>query len=278
MSASFYDFMKYARTGIASPSMTHYDKQKALAMCGGGFPISTITGIPPLTFRADGTPLTAWSISGNMVQTGTPTPDAPITPQECGDLVESGEHAGQYAVPISCGGTTQTVYISEPIRKIGDYADTISSTGAVTRRIKELILTGTESWKTTGDGTSRYNRLKVGAFNTAFPAMAMCTHAIRVSITTSTTDIGCNVIDSQVSNASFVAFRLEDYMTLASFKQFLADQYAAGTPVTIWYVLQEPTIEQITVPTLTPEKGINTLSVGTTLQPSEVSITGHIKT
>jgi hypothetical protein len=35
MSATFFDLMKYAATGIASPSMTHYDKLKALAMCGG---------------------------------------------------------------------------------------------------------------------------------------------------------------------------------------------------------------------------------------------------
>ena len=182
-----------------------------------------------------------------------------------------------HKIPITLAGQTQNIYLDEPMRKIGDYADTISSAGTVTRRIKERILTGTESWQTTGDGASKYNRLKVGAFNTAVPSLAVCTHALRVSITTSTTDFGCNVIDSQTSNASFVAFRLEDYQTLSSFKQFLADQYVAGTPVCVWYVLQEPTTEQITAPTLTPEKGSNMLSVGTTLLPSTVSITGHIK-
>ena len=37
MSATFYDLLKFAKTGIAAPDMTAYDKQKALAMCGSGW-------------------------------------------------------------------------------------------------------------------------------------------------------------------------------------------------------------------------------------------------
>lgn len=77
---SFFDLMKYARTGIASPDMTGFDKLRAKAAFGG-YPVRTITGVPPLTFKADGTPLTAWSIAGNGQKTGTPTPDAPIMPE-----------------------------------------------------------------------------------------------------------------------------------------------------------------------------------------------------
>ena len=32
---TFYDLMKYARTGIASPDMTAYDKLRALTIVGG---------------------------------------------------------------------------------------------------------------------------------------------------------------------------------------------------------------------------------------------------
>ena len=147
MSASFYDLLKYAKTGIASPSMTHYDKMKALSMCKAGFPVKTLAGVPPITVQSDGTPLTAWSISGNMVQTGTPSPTNIVIPQEVGNIVESGEHAGEYAVPITIAGQTQTVYLSEPLRKIGDYSDTVSSDGTATRRIKKKVLTGSELWQ-----------------------------------------------------------------------------------------------------------------------------------
>ena len=85
MSASFYDWLEYAKTGIASAEMTDYDKIKALAMAGGAkYPVSTITGVPPLPFKADGTPLISLSMLGNTQQTGTPTPDNPIMPTFCG--------------------------------------------------------------------------------------------------------------------------------------------------------------------------------------------------
>lgn len=35
MSATFYDLMRYAKTGIAAPDMTQYDNVKACAMFGG---------------------------------------------------------------------------------------------------------------------------------------------------------------------------------------------------------------------------------------------------
>lgn len=83
MSANFYELLKYAATGQASPGMTYYDRMRASALMGGGA-VQTLTGQPPLTFKADGTPLISWSMKGNTQQTGTPTPDAPIMPEFVG--------------------------------------------------------------------------------------------------------------------------------------------------------------------------------------------------
>ena len=44
-----------------------------------------LSGIPPLSFKAKGKPLTAWSITGNTVQNGTPTPENPVEVFGCGD-------------------------------------------------------------------------------------------------------------------------------------------------------------------------------------------------
>lgn len=44
-----------------------------------------LTGVVPLLFNADGTPLLDYLISGNTVQSGTPTPDSPIIPQGTGE-------------------------------------------------------------------------------------------------------------------------------------------------------------------------------------------------
>ena len=239
-------------------------------------PETTITGIPPISFKSDGSALTAWSISGDMAQNGTPTPDAPIMPQECGNLVESGEHAGEYAVPIIVGGQTQTVYLSEPLRKIGDYADTVSSDGTVTRRIYKQAITALANTDNFNGGYTIYPDATIG-FNTVLSNIAISTSSLpqaseragKVFSNTARSRLGFG------SQPEFPIANPNSSPTTAEKNAFTA--YLSTHEVYIWYVLQTPTTEQITAPTLTPEKGSNTLSIGTTMQPSEVSITGHIK-
>lgn len=277
MSVSFFDLMKYARTGIASPEMTGFDKLRARAAFGG-YPVSTITGTPPISFKADGKPLTSWTIAGNMVQTGTPTPDAPVTPQECGDLVESGEHAGQYAIPLSLSPTP--IYLPEPLRRIGDYADEVSSDGAVTRRIKKLVLTGTETWADHASQANVFVLSGVMYYMEDVNASGICTH-YPVQITAGA--IGINdkrfamYVNQNQPSVRSKYIKDTSFSTANELKAWLSQQNSAGTPVCVWYVLANATTETVTVPTIVPARGSNTLSIGTTLPPSEVSITGGIK-
>lgn len=82
MSANFFELMKFAKTGIASPNMTYYDKLRASTLMGAT--VKTLTGQPPLSFKSDGTPLISLSMLGNGSQTGTPTPDNPVMPEFVG--------------------------------------------------------------------------------------------------------------------------------------------------------------------------------------------------
>ena len=277
MSVSFYDLMKYAKTGIASPEMTGFDKLRARAAFGG-YPVSTITGTPPISFKADGKPLTAWSIAGAMQQTGTPTPDAPITPQETGDLVESGEHAGQYAIPVTCAGQTSPIYLTEPLRKIGDYADSVSSDGTVTRRVKKYEFTGEENI-IADRSYSRFRFRLIDSFSLGIrKTPIICSHYQSIADGRPIADVPDNSIYSDSdSQSGYWYIKTTDYSAADDFKAFLATQYANGTPVTVWYVLANPVTETVTAPTITTAKGANTLTVDTTLQPSGVSITGNIK-
>ena len=60
-----------------------------------------LSGIPPLSFTAKGKPLTAWSITGNTVQNGTPTPDNPVEVQGVGDY---DSETGLYRIPVVTRG------------------------------------------------------------------------------------------------------------------------------------------------------------------------------
>lgn len=105
---SLYEILKASKTGIAPDMWT------ALAGMnwGGkdsGAEVKELTGIPPLSFTADGTSLLDYLISGNMTQTGTPTPQNPIQPQECGDYSNLfNEATAVYSKYIDGNGVEQT--------------------------------------------------------------------------------------------------------------------------------------------------------------------------
>lgn len=103
MSANFYELLKYAATGQASPGMTYYDRMRASALMGAT--VQTLTGIPPLSFKADGSPITVWSMKGNGQQQGTPTPDAPIMPELVGVRTANVMPAGEKITIVSNGIT-----------------------------------------------------------------------------------------------------------------------------------------------------------------------------
>lgn len=300
MSASFYDLMKYAKTGIASPEMTNFDKCRALAAFGG-YPVTTITGVPPLPFKSDGSALTDYSITGNMVQSSTPSPQNPVYPTECGDLVASGEHAGEYAIPITCG-STQNIYLQEPIRKIGEYVDVCGmSIGGAKRRVKKIVFNGTEtpsSVHDTKDGENvcaAYKFVDVGMTDildfdknlnsggVVYPIFISSHFMEKSNINSHWYNIqpnecgGNSKTEGEYGMNRYIIFCVSGLETAQDYKDFFAQQYANGTPVTVWYVLASETTETSTMPTITTAKGINTLTVGTTLPPSSVSITGHIK-
>lgn len=397
MSATLFDLLKYAATGVASPEMTHYDKMRALSMAGGK--IATLTGIPPLSFRANGKPLISWSMLGNRQQTGTPTPSAPIQPEFVGvrtanlfdvstavfgkyidssgvernsstgetnhsayiaitpstnyslaatkpnyntitsaiswydssknfiirssyaapgaegrfswsaqspnnaafaiinfqrypnysreenDMLNSGSTALSYEpygwkVPITCAGQTVPIYLGQV---------------STVRRVKKLVLDGTEDWRVVS-GKFYLDSVTPDYMRSANNITHICSHFDAYQQTNSAS----NVPDDRIAfGAAAYSQRLYCTYTGVStppdFKAYLAAQYAAGTPVTVWYVLAEPTTATVNEPlckigdyadelhsedagvTIPTVRGQNVLTIDTTLQPTSVSVTGHIK-
>lgn len=328
------------------------------------YSLKTLTGATSYSFKGYPSPLKSYEIGGNMVQNGTPTPTAPIYPQECGDRtvnlwnpslpeikrifeiepgkmykaaknppltgridltiydadmniitsnyaalwsgISLGGYSGQkyaevsltygsgtqnpekyvyfgegtgnnnigadipygYQIPITCGGETKNIYLTEPLLKIGNYADVVNSDGTVTRRIRKRVLTGEE---TIDENAGRY--IVRAGLSSSVNYIGKCTHFVNKS--TGTVAWFDNKFSIESVNIFFGV--LEMFDSIAAFRQLLTDSYAAGNPVTVWYVLTTPTTETITSPAVIPITGSNTLSIDTTLAPSSVSITGHVK-
>lgn len=251
---NFYEQI-FSRGRATGEGMTHFERLFA-AKFGGSPPpeVREYTGAVPVTITADGSPLLDYLITGNTIQNGTPTPDNPIMPEGCGEL-----EAGQYKIPISSANTTTNVYLGEV---------------ETTRKIKKLVLTGEENWRQSSDGN---------IYIALSPNQGVAWTRV----------LSTHFTSSQVqTNGGLLWFvnAAVDFDTVEECKTYLAAQYAAGTPVCVWYVLATPQTAVVNEPlmkigdyadTLSKEQaGVNiptnngstTVDVDTTVKPSEVYI------
>lgn len=177
-----------------------------------------------------------------------------------------------YKIPIISANTTTNIYL-------GDVQ--------ATRKIKKLVFDGTEDWsRETGKTYYLATTMPLTGYSNA-----ICTHYPIVSSYNALTSTDLTFSVSRRPAVFIHDNRFADWNEL---KSYLAAQYAAGTPVTVWYALEteetgivnEPLMkigdyadtlnnEQagVQIPTV---KGNNELNISTTVIP-EVTLKGKIR-
>lgn len=224
-----------------------------------------------------------YRIYGNSVQDGTPTPEEPIEVQSMGELITEGEYAGKYKVSVSVRSLnseiepqTVNIYLDEPLRKIGDYADIIDYDGLkVVRKIKKETIT--EIGAMSGDVTT-YKR-----FTTPISAKPLLT------------DSGTSAKGMAISNkfqSIFVEYKnlgeyggvIMPYITTAKkntvaltftdsrIKTLEKAQSAIGDGFEVCYILSDPIDENLNLPKLPQFKGTTIYEVQTEVPPSGIEV------
>ena len=265
---TLWEILKANKTGIAPDMFTMLAASK---MNGGRDRLHELSGIPPLSFTSKGKPLTAWSITGNTVQNGTPTPENPVEVVGVGDYDSD---TGMYKIPVvtSADGAepiTTPIYLDSPLYKIGDYADSLSKTEEV-RVVKELVLTGQENWlKSTAYQGSFYAQILNNMLSENYTAY--CSHLTFSTLSQYKKGKFC-FNGGIIKNCNLWFNQFDSSTTVADFKSYLAAQYAAGTPVKVYYVMQTPetkTVEPVQIPTL---NGTTVIDVDTAVKPESMTI------
>ena len=169
--------------------------------------------------------------------------------------IERGSTATTYA-PYYDGGTAT----AEMLLKVGDYQDIQSIIdGVVTRNVGIKVLDGTENWETTAQ-PSIYRWMSPVLFN--LPNVCICSHYTGHTSSDVIASMPNMTVKAGSSNSSYLYIRDDSFSNnLAGFKQFLADQYNAGTPVIVVYPLATPTTESVAGQTLQVTDGDNTLEI-----------------
>ncbi len=162
---------------------------------------------------------------------------------------------------------TTNLYLNEPLRKIGDYADVLDfKNKKVLRKIHEPVFDGSEDWKHEklhGGLNNFYLRIDGGIPSQSVPVM--CNIGRYYDGGTLTVNYACALRASRNFN-----FLCNEYSDTSSFKSKLSELNANGTPMTVDFVLQGSTEEPIEceLPTLTAKTSI--VEIGTTVSPSNI--------
>ena len=177
-----------------------------------------------------------------------------------------------YKIPILSNSTTYNKYLGEE---------------QTVRNIVKVVFKGdeTETWvKSNTYQGSFYTTLTADYISASYDAY--CSHAVFASSASEySTD---RFMFTTGANKNCNLWIGEASWSVANFKAYLQQQYANGTPVTVWYVLateqtavvNEPLMKignyadslSTSIPTV---DGANSLSVDTTIQPSEVTAAFH---
>ena len=173
--------------------------------------------------------------------------------------VEEGSTATEYA-PYYDGGTAT----AEMLLKVGDYQDVQSILdGVVTRNVGVKVLDGTEGWTNIG-GNAPYALsmpdMPTGTTIGRNNVFGFCSHFQAVSSNSSWATYQNMVSAAPTSSSLFFRYQ-NNTSTLNDFKQWLADQYAAGTPVIVVYPLATATTESVAGQTLQVTDGDNVLEI-----------------
>ncbi len=157
------------------------------------------------------------SATGTVTQSPDPTPSAPVTP---------------------------TFYTqgSMVLRKLNNtYYDSYdATTGKITRRVGVITFNGTEDWKMFQNSYySPFTMTTVGAQNRPL----LSTHFANIPSVWDTTQSGISATSTNGGQHIYVQPMLDTITNADTLKQYLAQQKAAGTPVTVYYPLETPVEE-----------------------------------
>ena len=154
---------------------------------------------------------------------------------------------------------------------VGDYADTQDIiSGAVNRKIGIYVFDGTETWI-----NGNYGYITEAVQDQSDETYtALCTH---FRGTTGTPQSNSNTFRCYRTSGGvgriYIAPNRTTYDTKEAFATFIAEQYAAGTPVIVVYPLAEEVTETVTPQPLSTSKGTNVISITAEVSNIELEVT-----
>jgi len=196
------------------------------------------------------------------------------------DTIPSFEPYGKYKIPISVSGknidpVTTNIFIDEPLRKVGDYADYIDlKNKKLVRKIANIIYDGSsdELWTTYGGNSASYERIYNGyrianeQAKNIVAKQCMCNRLNSLSGYGKIwygTELGCYMGDV---NQGYPVFAITSTQpTVAELKTELS-----ANPLDVIYILNQPQEIQIEFENIQFHNDTNIVTINTQNAPSNI--------
>ena len=163
---------------------------------------------------------------------------------------------------------TTNIYLNEPLRKVGDYADYIDfKNKKVVRKIVKQQLSSDWTWKDYGtDGAHANNLTYVGVDKTTV-----------LSEYGKSTKISYNFSNDNLNRIA-INYNWFGITNVTELKEKLATLEANGKPFTVYHPISTPAEETIELSEILTHKGTNIITVDTNTKPSKTEITNYKST
>lgn len=287
---NLWELLKVSK-GLPPPELETLLLARKISGKSSGSSTTTLTanGYPCTLENSAGFPAVGYKIYGNSIQNGTPSPDNPVEVQSVGEpvfaklydsdgfrLADSDDYklcsqdVAGYCIPVVTSGVNReslitNIYLDEPLRKIGDYADVIDfERGVVERKIKKVVFDGSddEQWlyySQTGVSQKYIITAIVGGSAVLSDKLKSISVNQRPNEYDSIFSGGtppCIAINSEIPNSS------------VEWRNWLSEN-----PITAYYVLAEPTTENLALPKIPTFNGTTIITTDTEVEPSDIEIT-----
>lgn len=190
-------------------------------------------------------------IFGKTTQDGTPTPDAPVAIESIDDegsvmVNVTGEndaqrigiavHKGLHGIPVDSGGNYTDANGQQWICDEVDFAR-----GVYVRRVLKKVLEGSnsEGWSQGVNAADGFERYLLSTKSANLTRRPLCSHFKCVRSSPYNLSEEALGYGSEYYYYDF-AVATERCPDVASWKTYLANQYAGGTPITVYHPLDDP--------------------------------------
>ena len=167
---------------------------------------------------------------------------------------------------------TTHIYLNEPLRKVGDYADYIDfKRGKIVRNVTAGVLDGSEDWRVSGTRYYYYNtKLNIKCLGNEVAGIK--SNALRSAAWNWIRNSGTGI--ATYSGATGGAYNNRIDIRADSLWKNVAEakEYMTNNPIHYIAPCLEPVEEDIELPKIFTQKGSNIITVATEIEPSYIEV------